>query len=76
MSIPAKKRRQHATVKVNGESKYPIFDRHSAESAVKLRNSAKPDLTPAQKAAVLRKAAKYGVKPATSKKGGSPSKKV
>ncbi len=66
--IPADKRKRTATVKVGGESKFPIFSKKSAKSAVNLRNSAKPALTPAQKAAVLRKAAQYGVHPASKSK--------
>lgn len=52
-------RKMSATVRVGGESKYPVFDEHSARSALRLIHSAKPPLTPAQEAAVRAKAAKY-----------------
>jgi acyl-CoA reductase-like NAD-dependent aldehyde dehydrogenase len=55
-----------ATGKVKG--KYPVDSAKTARSAVKLINNAKPPLTPAQKATVLRKAAKFGAKPASAKK--------
>lgn len=42
-----------------GEAKFPIFDAHSARSALRLIGNAKPPLTPAQEAAVRAKAAKY-----------------
>lgn len=49
-------------MRVNGKAKYPIDSPGTAKSAIKLINSAKPELTPSQKAAVRRKAASYGVK--------------
>lgn len=62
-NIPETKRERTATVSgPKGESKYPIFDERSARSALRLINHAKPALTAEQKAAVRRKAAKYGVK--------------
>jgi hypothetical protein len=54
-------RQQTATVHVGGEDKYPIFNAHSARSALKLIHNAKPPLTPEQQAAVRRRAAQYGV---------------
>lgn len=65
--IPAKKRKKTATVHTGGKDKYPIFDAHSARSALNLINSAKPELTPSQKSAVRAKAAKYGVRPKKKK---------
>lgn len=59
--VPGMVRRQTATVHVGGQDKYPIFDAHSARSALKLIHNAKPPLTPAQEAAVRAKARKYGV---------------
>lgn len=59
--VPGMVRRQTATVHVDGQDKYPIFDAHSASSAIKLIHNAKPPLTPSQEAAVRRKAARYGV---------------
>lgn len=64
--ISANRRHQAATVRVDGEEKYPIDSTHTAKSAVKLINNAKPPLTGGQKAAVRQKAARYGV-PSTKK---------
>ena len=61
--ISAEKRSKTATVHTGGKEKFPVFDAKSARSALKLLNNAKPPLTDAQKAAVRRKAAKYGVTP-------------
>jgi hypothetical protein len=59
--VPGMVRRRTATVHVGGQDKYPIFDAHSARSAIKLIHNAKPPLTAEQQAAVRAKAAKYGV---------------
>lgn len=64
MGVPAEKRHKHAVVRTrDGEDKFPIYNERTARSALRLINRAKPPLTAAQKAAVKRKAAKYGVKP-------------
>ena len=61
--VTGKQRKEHATVRgPNGKPKYPIFNKATAKSAVKLINHAKPPLSSAQKARVRAKAAKYGVK--------------
>lgn len=59
--VPGMVRKQTATVHVDGQNKFPIFDAHSAKSALRLIHNAKPPLTPSQMAAVRRKAAQYGV---------------
>lgn len=58
-NVTASQRRQHATVRVGGKAKYPIFSRATAESALRLIDHAKPPLTPSQKSAVRRQAARY-----------------
>lgn len=73
--IPAKKRKRTATVRVGGKSKFPIFDKHSAQSAERLKGHAKPPLTASQSAAIDRKAAKYGVHPSGSSKKKSAKKR-
>lgn len=57
MAISPKKRKKYATV---AGDKYPIppGDKKHARSALRLINSAKPPLTPAQKAKVKAKANK------------------
>lgn len=60
-TVPGLLRQKTATVHVGGKDKYPIFDRASAESAIKLIHNAKPPLTAEQEAAVRRKASQYGV---------------
>lgn len=76
--ISAKRRQKSATVRVKGpdgkeQDKFPVDSKQTAKSAVHLLGHAKPELTSSQRAAVLRKAAKYGVKPKSdaprSKKG-------
>lgn len=57
--ISAESRKKNATVHVHGKAKFPISDAHSASSALKLINHAKPPLTPSQKAAVRAKAKRY-----------------
>lgn len=61
--ISAEKREKTAVVHTGNSNKYPIFNAKSARSALKLINNAKPPLSEAQKAAIRRKAAKYGVTP-------------
>lgn len=63
--IAPKRRKESATVHVDGKDKFPVDSEHTAESALKELNRAKPPLTSGQKSAVRRKAAKFGV---TSKK--------
>lgn len=60
--ISAKRRAKSSTVQVGGKDKFPIDSPHTAKSAIKLINTAKPPLTTSQKVAVRRKAASYGVK--------------
>lgn len=60
--VSEKLRKKTATVRVGGKDKFPIFDKKSAESAVKLEGNAKPPLTKAQRAAVTAKARKFGAK--------------
>jgi acyl-CoA reductase-like NAD-dependent aldehyde dehydrogenase len=67
--ISAERRKKSATVHVKGpngktKGKFPVDSAKTAKSAVKLINNAKPPLTPDQRSAVLRKAAKFGAKPA------------
>lgn len=59
--IPSKRRKKAATVHVGGKDKFPIDSEHTANSALKLINNAKPALTSGQKSAIRRKAASYGV---------------
>lgn len=61
--ISAKRRKKAATVHVGGKDKFPVDSAQTAKSALKLENSAKPNLTPSQKASIHKKAAKFGVKP-------------
>lgn len=61
--ISTEERHKYATVRNDNRDRYPIFDAKSARSALKLINNAKPPLSEAQKAAIRRKAAKYGVTP-------------
>lgn len=61
--ITAERRKKSATVHVGGKDKYPVFSKQTARSALRLLNHAKPPLTASQKAAVIRKAAKFGVHP-------------
>lgn len=65
--IPKKRREKAATVHVDGKGKFPIDSAHTAKSALKLEGHAKPALTQSQRAAVERKAAKFGVHKNTSK---------
>jgi len=54
-NVKASTRKRTATFKEGGRGKFPIFDRRSAMSAIKLRGHA-----PASKrAAILRRAARY-----------------
>ncbi len=72
MHIPKERREKAATVHVGGKAKYPVDSVHTAKSAVKLINNAKPPLTPSQKSAVRQKAARFGV--TSAKKPGEASK--
>lgn len=54
--LNAKQRKASATIKVDGESKYPIPDAGHARAALARINQAKPPLTAAQKAKVRAKA--------------------
>lgn len=65
--ISASRRKKAATVHSGGKAKFPVDSVHTAKSAVKLINNAKPKLTRSQKATVRREAAKYGVKSAAEK---------
>jgi hypothetical protein len=56
-NVTSTARKKHGTV----GSKYPIFDKKSARSALKLINHAKPPLSAAQKARIRAKARRYGV---------------
>jgi hypothetical protein len=61
----------HGTVVSGGKRKLPIKNRESAKNALKLMGHTKPPLSEGQKATVRRKAAQYGVKPASEgTKGG------
>lgn len=60
--IAPKRREKAATVHVGGKAKFPIDSVHTAHSALKLINRAKPPLTSSQKATVKHEAASYGVK--------------
>jgi hypothetical protein len=64
VSVPADKRKKHAVVRSHGRDRYPIYSEKTARSALRLIGHAKPPLTASEKAAVRRKAAKYGVHPA------------
>lgn len=57
-NITAKGRKQNATYKEGGEGKFPIKDRTSAMSALKLRGHAGPPGS-ARRMAVISRAAKY-----------------
>jgi hypothetical protein len=72
--IPKKRREEAATVHVDGKAKYPIDSKHTAKSALRLINNAKPPLTPSQKATVRKDAAKYGVHPASSSSSSAKKK--
>lgn len=63
--ISAKRRKKSATVHVGGKDKFPVDSETTARSALRMEGLAKPALTSSQKAAIERKAAKFGV---TSKK--------
>lgn len=58
-NVRASTRHKTATIRKGGKDKYPIFDKKSAKSALKLINNAKPPLTAAEKAKVRRKANRY-----------------
>jgi hypothetical protein len=66
--IPAKRRKKAATVHVDGKAKFPIDSVHTAKSALKLENAAKPPLTSSQRTSVERRAATFGVKKHSPKK--------
>lgn len=68
--ITAKRRAKAAVVHVDGEDKYPIDNKKTARSALRLISKAKPPLTDSQKAAVRSRAAKYGEPESASKKRG------
>lgn len=57
--LKAKARKASATVVVNGKPKFPIPDAGHARAALARLNQAKPPLTPAQKAKVRARAAKF-----------------
>jgi hypothetical protein len=57
--LKAAARKRSATVHVNGQAKFPIPDAAHARAALARLNQAKPPLTPSQKAAVRRRAAKF-----------------
>lgn len=54
--LKAAARKKSATVVVGGKAKFPIPDKGHAKAALARLNQAKPPLTPAQKAKVVRKA--------------------
>lgn len=68
MSVPAKKRKQYATVRSGGKNKFPVYNKRTARSAKRLINHAKPPLTPSQKARVLARVRKFGVSTKAKKK--------
>jgi len=70
--ISARRRKKSATVHSGGKDKYPIDSVHTAHSALKLINNAKPKLTPDQKTNVRRRAAAFGV---TAKPGSAADPK-
>lgn len=57
-TLNAKQRAKTATVKVDGQDKFPMPDKAHAKSALARIDQAKPPLTPAQKAKVRAKAAR------------------
>lgn len=72
--ITADVRKKYATVHTkDGKGKYPIDSVHSAKSALRLINNAKPKLSSSQKSAVRKEAAEYGVKSSSDTK--KPAKK-
>lgn len=54
-------RKKHGEKSGSQKGKFPIFDKKSAESAIKLRGHAK---TPAERASIIRRARKYAPKAA------------
>lgn len=68
-NVKAKARKKHATYKQNGKGKFPIFDRKSAMSALRLRGHAPKS----QRDDIIRRAAKYA--PEAAKKARKQDKK-
>lgn len=54
-NVKASARKKHATYRDDGKGKFPIFDKKSAKSAIRLRGHASPQ----QRQSILRRAAKY-----------------
>lgn len=67
VKMTAKDYQEHGTVVSGGKRKLPIKNAQSAKNALKLMSHTKPPLSPGQEATVRRKAAAYGVKPASTK---------
>jgi hypothetical protein len=67
LGVSKKTREETATVHVNGKAKFPINDKKHAQAALRMEGLAKPPLTPSQKSAIERKAAKFGVHSAKKK---------
>lgn len=63
-SVTAAERTKSSVFSSEGKDKFPIFDRHSAESALKLIGKAPAG----EKAAIRAKAAKFGAGSKTAKK--------
>lgn len=55
--------KKYGTVKQDGEDKYPVKNKKTARSALKLINNAKKPLSSSQRSTIRREAAKFGVKP-------------
>jgi hypothetical protein len=58
-NVTTEARKKKGFKKGPARGKFPIFDRKSAASALKLINNAKPPLSDTQKASIRRRAKKY-----------------